>query len=1127
MSDKQCQCATHHTQLPCGCCEGVEILTPAGTANRPGLGSLAYRIGVHSTFLETMKARISSLCLGSEEDCRKGEGVYPLDKLKVREAGDPAIAMLDAWATVADVMTFYQERIANEGYLRTATERRSILELARLVGYALRPGVASTAYLAWLLDDKFEGETTIPQGTLARSTPGPGEDPQAFETSEPIKARAAWNALRPRVTQPQRITLGATDIYLRGTATRLQPGDRLLIVFGSGTGQQELRRVEVVEAQFPQDRTRIKLYPMTSTLSLVAGRTAERERVRAIVARFSDVETFDLKRGNRIVRAVLKQLESIEAQSRISLPDEELFERVDRRVAELRTTHAGIREEHVPLKSWAGGLIAELESWRSEVAAIDSTPAGEALVARLNGGGPAHIFDRVEASLPAITRSPGIPPANRQQLRLNLEKAFALEKDGEGRLPTSIIQAEPVHRLLGVFQPVFSANFTASVANVTVEDDRPVEVYALRLTVSLFGHNAPRRPSKFDTRTGQITETGEWPVVEAPEGAERIKHEKVDTVHLDAGYSQILPDSWIVVETALTAITKAGQIFAKAGAPHANLVRAKYGLNGKTTRIVLVNPSNPSGQVNWITVDLDDYDPDSSTEPDFTAVRSTIVYAQSERLDLAEAPIEEDIGLIEDDGEIIEGSGKTIELDGYFDGLEAGRWLVVSGERADIPGVISSELMMLSDVSHGVRTEESGSEVPGDTIHTTLTLGEKGLAYRYRRDTVKINANVAKATNGETRQEILGSGDGSKPLQQFTLKQPPLTFVSASNPSGVESTLKVYVNDVQWHETDTLAGLSRTDRRFIARADDEAKTTITFGNGREGARLPSGIENLRATYRFGIGRGGNVRANQINVLGSRPLGVKEVINPLPATGGADRESRDQARKNAPLAVMALDRLVSTQDYADFARTFAGIGKASAARLSDGRQEIVHLTIAGAGDIPIDASSDLFRNLQQALRLAGDPFQPFQVAVRELILLVISANVRIHPDHLWEKVEAQVRAALLDAFSFERRELGQDALLSEAISVMQRVPGVEYVDVDVFGGVPELRVVPVNANRDMLRPISPSEITVEIDQMVAAGAPAHRVKANLAEAGKGLIRPAQLAYLTPEVPATLILNEVKV
>ena len=52
---------------------------------------------------------------------------YPLSRLATRSTGDPAIAILDAWALVADVLTFYQERIANEGYLRTATERRSIL----------------------------------------------------------------------------------------------------------------------------------------------------------------------------------------------------------------------------------------------------------------------------------------------------------------------------------------------------------------------------------------------------------------------------------------------------------------------------------------------------------------------------------------------------------------------------------------------------------------------------------------------------------------------------------------------------------------------------------------------------------------------------------------------------------------------------------------------------------------------------------------------------------------------------------------------------------------------------------------------------------------------------------------
>src|SRR5260370_26320818 len=102
-----------------------------------------------------------------------------------------------------------------------------------------------------------------------------------------------------------------------------------------------------------------------------------------------------------------------------------------------------------------------------------------------------------------------------------------------------------------------------------------------------------------------------------------------------------------------------------------------------------------------------------------------------------------------------------------------------------------------------------------------------------------------------------------------------------------------------------------------------------------------------------MGSGGNVDAGQISQLATHPLGAQAVTNPLPASGGANPDRIDQARANAPVAVMALDRLVSVRDYADFARNFAGIGKAVAVRLSDGRRQLVHVTIAGADDIAID------------------------------------------------------------------------------------------------------------------------------------------------------------------------------
>ncbi len=217
---------------------------------------------------------------------------------------------------------------------------------------------------------------------------------------------------------------------------------------------------------------------------------------------------------------------------------------------------------------------------------------------------------------------------------------------------------------------------------------------------------------------------------------------------------------------------------------------------------------------------------------------------------MAEAPIQTDIG------------GGIIELAELYDGLKSGRWLIISGERTDIPGtagVKASELIMLAEVK-----QTFDETLPGDKTHTTLTLAEE-LAYTYKRAAVTLYGNVVKATHGETRHEVLGSGDSSKAWQQYALKQPPLTFVPAANPTGVDSTLHVRVNEVEWRETDSLAPLGPADRNFITRTDDEGKTTVIFGDGQHGARPPTGQENLRALYRNGIGKAGNVKAGQISL----------------------------------------------------------------------------------------------------------------------------------------------------------------------------------------------------------------------------------------------------------------------
>jgi predicted phage baseplate assembly protein len=574
---------------------------------------------------------------------------------------------------------------------------------------------------------------------------------------------------------------------------------------------------------------------------------------------------------------------------------------------------------------------------------------------------------------------------------------------------------------------------------------------------------------------------------------------------LDAIYDRIAVGSWVVLQR----IGSDPEVF------RVNRVRSvsrvDYGISARVTQLELDHP--------WL----------ETTDTSLAVVRDTTVFTQSEDLELAEEPIEDDI------------AGDSIELDGLYDSLEAGRWLVVTGDRTDVAtddqpvaGVSGSELVMLAGVEHKLRTvtpqmcpEQAGGcapiELPGDTLHTRLILSDP-LALRYRRDTVAVNANVVAATHGETRREVLGSGDGSQRFQRFTLKQPPLTYVTAPTPDGVASTLEVRVNEIRWQERISLLGLNAATRAYQTNTDDGGKTTVIFGDGHRGARVPTGTENVTAIYRSGIGKGGNVGANKISLLASRPLGVTEVINPQRASGGADPENRDQARRNIPLAALALDRLVSIDDYGSFTRRFAGIGKAAAARLSDGRREIVHITIAGVDDAPIDRGSDLYRNLLRTLTLLGDTSLPVQVMLREAIFVVISARVQLHPDCLWENVEPRIRAALLTAFGFDARELGQDVTLSEVIGVIQQIDGVDYVDIDLLDGVSDTDA------RD------PESLADKLDELAAAAGakgramvPSMRRTADMAHidlSGPGpAIRAAQLAYLNPALPDTLILTDV--
>ena len=128
----------------------------------------------------------------------------------------------------------------------------------------------------------------------------------------------------------------------------------------------------------------------------------------------------------------------------------------------------------------------------------------------------------------------------------------------------------------------------------------------------------------------------------------------------------------------------------------------------------------------------------------------------------------------------------------------------------------------------------------------------------YDRTATTVNANVGLATKGASVSEIMGSGSAATPNQKFTLKQSPLTFVQSPTPTGRLSTLQVTANSVAWTEVPSLYQQGPSKQVFATLNQPGGGTTILFGDGVEGATLPTGQNNIQANYRIGSGLAGNV-----------------------------------------------------------------------------------------------------------------------------------------------------------------------------------------------------------------------------------------------------------------------------
>lgn len=544
-------------------------------------------------------------------------------------------------------------------------------------------------------------------------------------------------------------------------------------------------------------------------------------------------------------------------------------------------------------------------------------------------------------------------------------------------------------------------------------------VYALRTRAALFGHNAPDWNGLYGPVRDAYAAAHPAPAaIPSANGRDwPVEPFEPTALDLDGPCPQVVPGSWAVV------IRPEFTPFAARVTDAADQSLARYTLSGRFTRLRLDRALPPRAG------------PDPRFPLTMGELRQTVVLAQSEPLTRAADPVDP-LG------------PAFLTLERPDANLTRGQALAVTGAETGT-GAPAAEIAIIADVSG-----------PRVTFR-------RPLARSYVPGTVVVTANVVAATHGETVSETLGGGDAARAYQTFTLRQPPLTHVSAPDPSGAESTLQVRVDGVLWHEVPTLLGRGPRERVYATRTGDDGRTVLQFGDGATGARLPTGRDNVRAVYRKGIGRPGQVAAGAIALPITRPPGLRAVVNPLPASGAQDPETPDEIRANAPLTTLTLDRLVSLQDYEDFTRAFAGIAKALATGAWVGGRRGVVLTVAGLDGAAVEPDGALCANLLAALRANGDPHVPVRVLSYRPAAFRLAARLKIGADYVPDRVRAAVRADLRARFGFAARAFAQPVTDDEIVAAVQAVPGVTAVALTrlarsggTAGGVPD--VLPARA-----------------------------------------------------------------
>ena len=266
--------------------------------------------------------------------------------------------------------------------------------------------------------------------------------------------------------------------------------------------------------------------------------------------------------------------------------------------------------------------------------------------------------------------------------------------------------------------------------------------------------------------------------------------------------------------------------------------------------------------------------------------------------------------------------------------LEGGEWSVLGN-------------IVLAD--HGGRRSQPLPRLPPAGSSTlTLACADLGYGVPYRHDEA-LGQSAAAALRLDPREA-----------------EPAIRLVETARfltPRGTEAR-------VPWLGRREILGAGQFERVFAVEPAGHGRVTLRFGQGDRGCRLDA-VWDHEAHYRSGGGSRGNVGAGTLAHVLSGDDRILAVSNPLPASGGADPETLDQARLRAPFVSREQRRCVAEADYAAMAELFPGVASARAERAWEQGGSKVTITVHSVDRRWDEHFADRLKDYLRAFQLIGD------------------------------------------------------------------------------------------------------------------------------------------------------------